>query len=44
MKYEKPIVVANGSALACVQITLKPSRNLFDVDSKQTATAYEADE
>ncbi|HWF92375.1 MAG TPA: hypothetical protein VN684_08830 [Terriglobales bacterium] len=44
MKYEKPLVVANGFALACVQITNKPARNMFDVDHNQTATAYEADE
>jgi len=44
MKYEKPEVVVIGSALACVQTANKPSPALSDSNSKQTATAYEADE
>jgi hypothetical protein len=44
MKYETPTVVAIGSALACVQIANKQVPNVFDIDSRHTSNAYEADE
>ena len=46
MKYEKPEVVALGSALVSVQASNKPAVNIHDNDlgNGYTATAYEADE
>jgi hypothetical protein len=47
MKYEKPELVALGSALDSVQGTNKPAPTGFDAEydsHTMTATAYEADE
>jgi hypothetical protein len=44
MKYEKPEVVAVGSALAAVQAHGKPMSGNWDNIEYLTTTAYEADE
>jgi hypothetical protein len=44
MTYNKPQVVAVGTALECVQMVDKPAKNQADFDLKHTPTAYEADE
>lgn len=47
MKYEKPELVALGSAVDSVQSAKKPAPTGFDAEynsHNMTATAYEADE
>ena len=44
MKYTKPDILAVVAALGSVQSSKKPSPAHADSNSRETATAYEADE
>ena len=44
MEYTKPEIFALASAMESVQSSRKPNPSMFDSNSRETATAYEADE
>lgn len=44
MEYTKPEILAVADALDSVQSSKKPARAQADSNSRETATAYEADE